>query len=198
MNSVLILVILFTFVIYLLPRYPDPTVIDNFLSESERRHIIQEASIKLETSMISRDKQINESIRKSETAWLNKEDPVVKGVIQRCLKYTDRPFENCEKLQVVRYKPGGHYKPHQDAFKDDKNMRIYTFILALNDGYDGGETVFPTLNKSYKLKAGDALFFDTLNNYDFLTSKALHGGKTVNHGNKWICNLWVRKYRYVK
>jgi|TARA_B110000977_G_scaffold129135_1_gene164708 alkylated DNA repair dioxygenase AlkB len=198
MNSVLILVILFTFVIYLLPRYPDPTVIENFLSESERRHIIQEASIKLETSMISRDKQINESIRKSETAWLNKEDPVVKGVIQRCLKYTDRPFENCEKLQVVRYKPGGHYKPHQDAFKDDKNMRIYTFILALNDGYDGGETEFPNLNKSYKLKAGDALFFDTLNNYDFLTSKALHGGKTVNHGNKWICNLWVRKHKYVK
>ena len=198
MNSVLILVILFTFVIYLLPRYPDPTVIENFLSESERRHIIQEASIKLETSMISRDKQINESIRKSETAWLNKEDPVVKGVIQRCLKYTDRPFENCEKLQVVRYKPGGHYKPHQDAFKDDKNMRIYTFILALNDGYDGGETEFPNLNKSYKLKAGDALFFDTLNNYDFLTSKALHGGKTVNHGNKWICHLWVRKHKYVK
>jgi prolyl 4-hydroxylase len=198
MNSVLILVILFTFVIYLLPRYPDPTVIENFLSESERRHIIQEASIKLETSMISRDKQINESIRKSETAWLNKEDPVVKGVIQRCLKYTDRPFENCEKLQVVRYKPVGHYKPHQDAFKDDKNMRIYTFILALNDGYDGGETEFPNLNKSYKLKAGDALFFDTLNNYDFLTSKALHGGKTVNHGNKWICNLWVRKHKYVK
>ena len=198
MTSILIIFILFIFVIYLLPRYPDPTVIDNFLSESERRHIIQEASIKLETSMISRDKQINESIRKSETAWLNKEDPVVKGVIQRCLKYTDRPFENCEKLQVVRYKPGGHYKPHQDAFKDDKNMRIYTFILALNDGYDGGETEFPNLNKSYKLKAGDALFFDTLNNYDFLTSKALHGGKTVNRGNKWICNLWVRKYKYVK
>tara|TARA_B110000444_G_scaffold87434_1_gene82656 strand:- start:20919 stop:21515 length:597 start_codon:yes stop_codon:yes gene_type:complete len=198
MTSILIIFILFIFVIYLLPRYPDPTVIDNFLSESERRHIIQEASIKLETSMISRDKQINESIRKSETAWLNKEDPVVKGVIQRCLKYTDRPFENCEKLQVVRYKPGGHYKPHQDAFKDDKNVRIYTFILALNDGYDGGETEFPNLNKSYKLKAGDALFFDTLNNYDFLTSKALHGGKTVNRGNKWICNLWVRKYKYVK
>ena len=77
-------------------------------------------------------------------------------------------------------------------------MRIYTFILALNDGYDGGETEFPNLNKSYKLKAGDALFFDTLNNYDFLTSKSLHGGKTENHGNKWICNLWVRKHKYVK
>ena len=196
MTSILIIFILFIFVIYLLPRYPDPTVIDNFLSESERRHIIQEASIKLETSMISRDKQINESIRKSETAWLNKEDPVVKGVIQRCLKYTDRPFENCEKLQVVRYKPGGHYKPHQDAFKDDKNMRIYTFILALNDGYDGGETEFPNLNKSYKLKAGDALFFHTLDNYGLDTSDALHGGQPVKSGEKWVCNLWVHKHPY--
>jgi|TARA_B110000902_G_scaffold133252_1_gene154637 predicted 2-oxoglutarate/Fe(II)-dependent dioxygenase YbiX len=197
MNSILIVVILVTLVTYLLPKYPDPTVIKNLMNESERRYIIQEASNKLETSMISRDKLINESIRKSETAWLNKEDPVVKSIIHRCLKYTDRPFDNCEKLQVVRYKPGGHYKPHQDAFKDDKNMRLYTFILALNDGYSGGETVFPTLNKSYKLKAGDALFFDTLNNYDFMTSKALHGGNPVKGGDKWICNLWIRVYPHI-
>ena len=106
MNSILIVVILVTLFTYLLPKYPDPTVIKNLMNESERRYIIQEASNKLETSMISRDKLINESIRKSETAWLNKEDPVVKSIIHRCLKYTDRPFENCEKLQVVRYKPG--------------------------------------------------------------------------------------------
>ena len=198
MNNIILIIVLTILTIYLLPKYTHPTVIHNFLSESERRYIIQEASNKLETSMISRNKQIDENIRKSETAWLNKEDPVVKDVIQRCLKYTDRPLKNCEKLQVVRYKPGGHYNLHQDAFRDDENMRIYTFILALNDGYGGGETVFPNINKSYKLKAGDALFFDTLNNYDFMTRKALHGGKTVVHGNKWICNLWVRKYAYTK
>ena len=116
--------------------------------------------------------------------------------MERCLKYTDRPIRNCEKLQVVRYRAGGHYKPHQDAFKDDENMRLYTFILALNDDYTGGETVFPNLNKAYKLKAGDALFFDTVNNYNFITSKALHGGNPVKSGDKWICNLWVRKYPY--
>jgi len=75
-------------------------------------------------------------------------------------------------------------------------MRVYTFILALNDGYNGGETVFPNINKTYKLKAGDALFFDTLDNYNLITSKALHGGKPVKSGDKWICNLWVRKYPY--
>tara|TARA_B110000503_G_scaffold24182_2_gene38061 strand:- start:1698 stop:2291 length:594 start_codon:yes stop_codon:yes gene_type:complete len=196
MNGQIIVFILIVFVLYLIPRYPNPTVIKNFITESERRHIIQEASGKLETSMISRNKRVDESIRKSETAWLSREDPVIANVMERCLKYTDRPLRNCEKLQVIRYRPGGHYKPHQDAFRDDKNMRLYTFILALNDGYEGGETVFPTLNKSYKLQAGDALFFDTVDNYNLMTSKALHGGNPVKVGDKWICNLWVRKYAH--
>ena len=79
---------------------------------------------------------------------------------------------------------------------DCKNPRLYTFILALNDEYDGGETSFPNLKSEYRLHAGDALFFDTLDNYELETSKALHGGKPVKSGEKWICNLWVRKYPY--
>ena len=196
MKGKLIILVLILLVLYLLPTYPEPRVMKNFISEAERRHIISEASKSLETSTISHNKTVNEDIRKSETAWLSKDDEVVRNVINRCLKYTDRPISNCEKLQVLKYKPGGHYKPHQDAFKDDDNMRVYTFIIALNDGYRGGETVFPNLNKTYKLKAGDVLFFDTVDNYNFITSKSLHGGKTVEAGDKWICNLWVRKYPY--
>jgi hypothetical protein len=192
----LVAIALLILILYMLPTYPKPRILKNFITESERRHIMREAVGKLEASSISHNKTVDESIRKSETAWLSREDPVVRAVMSRCLKYTDRPLGNCEKLQVVRYKPGGHYKPHQDAFKDDENMRIYTFILALNDGYRGGETVFPNLKKSYKLNAGDALFFDTVNNYNFITSKALHGGNPVKSGDKWICNLWVRKYPY--
>jgi prolyl 4-hydroxylase len=192
----LIILTVLLLIIYILPTYPQPKVLKKFITESERRYIIDKARGKLETSSISHNKRVDETIRKSETAWLSHEDPVVRAVMSRCLKYTDRPILNCEKLQVVRYKPGGHYKPHQDAFKDDENMRLYTFILALNDGYRGGETVFPNLKKSYKLKAGDALFFDTVNNYNFITSKALHGGNPVKSGDKWICNLWVRKYPY--
>lgn len=192
----LLIIALVLLVLYMLPTYPKPRVLKGFLSESERRYIMNEAVGKLEASSISHNKTVDESIRKSETAWLSREDPVVKNIMLRCLKYTDRPLRNCEKLQVVRYKPGGHYRPHQDAFNDDENMRLYTFILALNDGYRGGETVFPNLKKSYRLDAGDALFFDTVNNYNFITSEALHGGSPVHSGDKWICNLWVRKYPY--
>ena len=129
MKGKLIVVALILLILYLLPSYPEPIVMRNFLSESERRHIISEATNKLETSTISHSKTVDENIRKSETAWLDKDDKVVRNVINRCLKHTDRPITNCEKLQVLKYKPGGHYKPHQDAFKDDDNMRVHTSII---------------------------------------------------------------------
>jgi len=191
-----ILLFLIVLLVYLLPTYPKPVVIENFLSENERIHIKQEAKSKLQASTVDKDRRVDEQIRKSETAWLSTEDPIVRSVVERCVSRTDRPIENCEQLQVLRYKEGGHYNPHQDVFYQDKNKRLYTFIIALNDEYEGGETAFPVINEKYKLKAGDALFFHTLDNYGLDTSDALHGGQPVKSGEKWICNLWVHKYPY--
>ena len=192
-----LLLALILLVIYLIPTYTEPTVIKGITTKEEREHIIKEASGKLKTSTVSENFKVDENIRKSETAWLDLEDPVVNRVVRRCMKLMDRPMQNCEKLQVLRYQPGGHYKPHQDTFSDTKgNKRMYTVILALNDDYEGGETEFPNLRKKYKLKEGDGLFFHTLDNYELITSKALHGGRPVKSGEKWICNLWVHKYPY--
>lgn len=191
-----ILLFLIVLLAYLLPIYPKPVVIENFLSENERIHIKQEAKSKLQASTVDKDRRVDEQIRKSETAWLSTEDPIVRSVVERCVSRTDRPIENCENLQVLRYKEGGHYNPHQDVFYQDKNKRLYTFIIALNDEYEGGETAFPYLNEKYKLNAGDALFFHTLDNYGLDTTDALHGGQPVKSGEKWVCNLWVHKYPY--
>jgi predicted 2-oxoglutarate/Fe(II)-dependent dioxygenase YbiX len=180
---------------YLIPRYNTPIVIPDFISPSERNYIIKQASSNLVSSKVGTNQLYMDKSRISETAFLDTNDTVVKGVIQRCASLTDRPLKNCEKLQVTHYKPGGYYKPHQDVI-DLNNYRLYTIILALNEDYEGGETVFPNLGKEYKLKAGEALFFHTLDNYELMTSKALHGGKPVKSGEKWICNLWVHKYPY--
>ena len=191
-----ILLFLIILLVYLLPTYHKPVVIENFLSEKECIHIKQEAKSKLQASTVDKDRRVDEQIRKSETAWLSTEDPIIRSVVERCVSRTDRPIENCEQLQVLRYKEGGHYNPHQDVFYQDKNKRLYTFIIALNDEYEGGETAFPVINEKYKLKAGDALFFHTLDNYGLDTTDALHGGQPVKSGEKWVCNLWVHKYPY--
>jgi len=196
-KMLVIILVLILLVLYLMPTYKEPRVIHNFISDTERKHIMQEAKPKLDVSTVSEDRQIDKKTRDSETAWLGMEDPMIKNIVEKCVSLTGKPISNCEKLQVLRYKPGGHYKPHQDTFDDmASNKRMYTIILALNDDYEEGETEFPNLNKKYKLKAGDALFFDTLDNYELITSKALHGGRPVKSGEKWICNLWVYKHPY--
>ena len=177
--------------------YIEPKVIPDFLTEDEIEYIKKESIEKFQPSHVGQHGTINNDIRKSETAMLElHDDPIVNNVIRKCLGLTNKPFTKCEKLHVLRYKEGGHYKPHQDVFYQDKNKRLYTFIIALNDDYEGGETAFPVIKEKYKLKAGDALFFHTLDNYGLDTSDALHGGQPVKSGEKWVCNLWVHKHPY--
>ena len=193
----LLVVAFILLVIYLIPTYVKPRIITDFITEDECQYIMKKAEKKLKTSTVSSDMTVDKETRDSETAWLELSDPIVRRVAERCVSLTDRPLVNCESLQVLRYKEGGKYKPHQDTFNDmGDNKRMYTVILALNDEYEGGETEFPNLGKEYKMKAGEALFFHTLDNYELMTSKALHGGKPVKSGEKWICNLWVHKYQY--
>lgn len=197
MNKVILFVSFLLIICFFIPIYEKPRVLKNVLSKQECDHIRKIAEPNLQPSTIGGDYEINNSERKSETAWIRaSEDPIVDKLIRKCQSMTDRPFANCEDLQVLRYKPGGFYKPHQDTFCEDKNRRMYTFIIALNDDYEGGETVFPNIKKQYRLEKGDVLFFDTLNNYECMTKKALHGGAPVKSGEKWVCNLWVHKYEY--
>jgi predicted 2-oxoglutarate/Fe(II)-dependent dioxygenase YbiX len=192
----IVLLVLILLVLYLLPVYRSPKVLKGFLSPEERQHIIKEASGRLSDSLVDTNGIVDKEVRQSHTAWLQKTDPIVRSVMERCVGHVNKTIDHCEQLQVLRYVEGGHYKPHQDAFKGDENSRLYTFILALTDDYEGGETEFPNVRKSYKLNAGDALFFHTLDSYGLDTSKALHGGKPVKSGEKWICNLWIRQLIY--
>ena len=194
--------VIFVSIIFLilrfLPKYREPIIVPNVLSEKECEHIKEISKKELSASTVSMERELDNSVRKSKTAWIHKgTDPVVDTIIERCIKMTDKKVENCESLQVLKYEPGGFYKPHQDAFDNQKNKRVYTFIIALNDDYEGGETEFPNLNKTYKLQKGDVLFFHTLNNYNNMTKKALHGGNPVKSGEKWISNLWIHENKYI-
>lgn len=196
MKLLLIFVAVLTIAIILRPVYHEPRVYKNAISPEVCDYIMKKASDNLQPSTISKDKLVDERIRKSETAWLGPEDPMIQKVMEACIANTDRPLRNCEKLQVLRYTPGGFYNPHQDAFKGEENMRMHTCIIGLNDGYRGGETEFPNIDKKYKLNKGDMLLFDTTNDWGWMTPKAIHGGLPVTEGEKWICNLWIRTYPY--
>jgi len=145
--------------------YGKPKVIPDFLTEDEIEYIKQASINKFRPSLIGKG-NVNPNIRNSETVMLKLEDPIVKRVAKRCTDLINKPVINCEKLNVTRYREGGYYTHHQDANDlNQNNIRLYTFIIALNDDYEGGETIFPLLNKSYKLSKGDAIFFHTVDTY---------------------------------
>ena len=80
--------------------YIPPTLYDNFISSEETKHILQLAEpLFRESRLVS---GFSENIRKSQTAWLSPSDPVIKQIIERVCTITNIPFENCEKMQVVR------------------------------------------------------------------------------------------------
>lgn len=186
------LVVLF---LVLLPRYNEPLLFGKFITAKEAEYIKTRASDQLKSSTISTEKDLDTSIRNSETAWLSLKDSKIREIANRCLAIVDKPISNCEFMQVVKYKKGGFYRPHYDTLATMKNPRVHTFIIALNDDYGGGATIFPNLGKMFKYKTGDVLIFDNLNNYGFKTKKAIHGGMDVTRGEKWVCNLWVRRHK---
>ena len=185
--------------------------IDGFLSPQECDHLINISKSRLNNSLVYSDSTdvYDTKTRRSEQAWLKDgDDLLVMGISQRVAEISGFPIENQEDLQVVSYKPGGFFTPHYDACDGKgaycKRMdgtagpRLLTYLIYLNDDFEGGETVFPKKKLAVRPKKGKCIVFrSTLPSPDNrIILEALHGGNPVISGNKWICNKWVRGGRY--
>lgn len=182
--------------------YDAPIVHPNFISEVEAHHILTEAKNRFEASAVFGGLDTN--IRKSETAWLPKTDPVIRQIIQRACNMAHYSINNAEELQVVRYQPNGFYNEHHDAACDDdaqceefvKNggNRVLTVLIYLTDDFEGGATRFPNLDKDFKPPKYSAVIFHPLEKWgNRCHPHALHAGMPVLSGEKYICNIWIHE-----
>ncbi len=205
--------------------------IDNVLTSEECDYIINDAKDKLfESTVMSIDKNgkyvdSKDKSRTSNHTWLTND--LHKNIIQKTEflinKYSKIPVSNkqFEQIQVVRYKPTQEYKEHydichpyqayddqlktcQEDFKKFNSVRYATVLFYLNDGFNGGETYFPIIDKKVKPKKGKALIFFNCTYNDKTNKTGLcdiienskHAGLPVSDGNKtnekWIANVWIR------
>lgn len=123
-------------------------------------------------------------------------------VLQRAGALLGLPIQGMEPTSVLHYRPGEEFKPHYD-FLDPRNpafaaeigkagQRIATFLVYLNDDFEGGETDFSKANVRFKGKKGDAILFhnvDARGSPDFNT---LHAGLAPTSGEKWLLSQWIR------
>lgn len=183
-----------------------PRLLDHVLSKTDCDILRKIAESRLITSKVYSPQSDNVDLetRVSDQCWLYDSENL--DVLNRLTKKIEDelriPSKWYEALQVVRYKPGGFYKPHYDACTnslkeckrmngDFKSQRYITFLIYLNDDYEGGETHFPKIPFTTKPKMGSAVIFFNTDTQGKILDDALHGGNPVRKGEKWICNRWI-------
>jgi prolyl 4-hydroxylase len=169
--------------------YIDPKVIKGFLTPDECNTLINYNS-EFTQSVFEGD---NSNI-KSVTKIINNNSLEISSILKKFSEKFPIHKGKFEDLKVVKYTKGGFIPIHIDYGQG--TMRTHTILLYLNENYEGGETEFPNLNKQFKLNTGDILYFHNFDSHGNPTKLALHQGNVVKSGEKWVCNLWVRKYPY--
>ena len=180
-----------------------PVEVGQILTPEECKAIIDFAEPKFARSTLVAADAVDDT-RTSETAWLSRDHDLSRKILAKARELTGMPFENCEDIQVVRYKPGTYYKPHHDSccednehcikFEDEGGQRVGTLLVYLNDDYEEGWTAFPDANLKLKAPPGGGVFFRPLGKDDWRCHPmALHGGMPVKNGTKYLCNVWVRE-----
>ena len=121
---------------------------------------------------------------------------------QRIAAATKLPVPLFEPSQILHYSVGQRFKPHHD-FLDPANpayheslatfgQRIATFLIYLNDGYQGGETSFPKIGLTFRAEQGDALFFANVIQDGSPDPSTVHAGLPPTSGEKWVFSQWIR------
>ncbi len=129
-------------------------------------------------------------------------DMVLVMLRARIAHLTQLPTLGFEDSQVLHYAPGEEFKPHFDfldtaqpghaAAVASGGQRVVTCLIYLNEGYDGGETAFPTLGWGYKGRTGDALFFYNATPDGAPDRRMLHAGTPTSRGEKYLFSQWIR------
>ena len=175
--------------------YHEPKVIKNFISGEVCDFLINTDTSSFHVSRVGSGVTQQDN-RHSKNRMVSLTEYGVSEIYEKCSKFTNMPLSHIEQLSVVKYEEGGFFLDHKDA--EPSVPRQYTIILYLNDDYEGGETEFPLLKKKYKLKKGDALFFNNYDTYGNISEQSTHRGNKVISGVKYICNVWIHSEKIKK
>ena len=129
-------------------------------------------------------------------------DLVMQFLRNRIATVTELFVAGMESPAVLHYRVGERFLPHYD-FLDESHpghareisisgQRVVTFLVSLNDDYEGGETQFPILGKRYRGRKGNALFFWNVEPDGSPDRRVLHAGLPPTNGEKWMLSQWIR------
>jgi predicted 2-oxoglutarate/Fe(II)-dependent dioxygenase YbiX len=114
---------------------------------------------------------IVDDVERAEALWLRSRDDIPRFLSGR------QAIGLNERFRFYRYDPGERFAPHRDGAyrRDNGETSLLTFLVYLNEGFTGGETVVSGL--AITPKTGLALVFE---------HGLLHEGAAVTNGRKYV------------
>jgi len=115
------------------------------------------------------------------------------------------PLHQMEATAILHYAVGEQISNHYDFVDPNtpdyeqeiaKNgQRVLTFLVYLNDDYEGGETEFPKLGIRHSGRLGEGLYFVNALDNGAPDTRALHAGRAPTRGEKWVISQFIRNRR---
>ncbi|KAK4443763.1 putative prolyl 4-hydroxylase [Podospora aff. communis PSN243] len=201
----------------------DPMVIyiRSFLHKDEIDHLLRLAEGNYQQSKVYRgfdEKPINLEIRDSQSAHIDRSDPVVRRIEKRAMEFQGwrGPDTVIEPPTIQRYAVDGFYSYHFDwdpSLTGEGGNRITTFNVYLVGDCTGGGTNFPYLERpndarwcdviecteegmdgyqgvTFKAIPGSAVFWENMHPNGSTHEGVYHAGLPVKSGVKVGLNIW--------
>ncbi len=134
--------------------------------------------------------------------WMAQLDLVILLVRAKIAAALGAAVGTLEPCQILHYAPGQEFRPHYDFIDTETpghaaelkrgGQRVATFLVYLNEGFEGGMTSFPLLGFGYKGEAGAGLTFSNVDAAGEPDPRTLHAGQPPTSGEKWLLSQWIR------
>ncbi|ANP44991.1 prolyl hydroxylase family protein [Candidatus Viadribacter manganicus] len=183
---------------------PRITMSDAFIDEALCNWLIERGRPLQEQSLVydpSTGQPIQDASRTNSAGSFKLSDLDMPTILlrQRIANTIGVDVRNFERTSVFRYEAGQTFGEHADYISLDfsaeirqRGQRPYTFLIYLNDDYEGGETHFLTLGKKLRGKAGDAIFWRNVGDDGAPDEVTLHAGDPPTRGEKWLLSQFIR------
>jgi prolyl 4-hydroxylase len=185
---------------------PRVRVIEQFASPAESRWLVERARERLRpasvfhpgTGALSYQLARTNSGAEFQIADMDLVFEMIRARISAAVRM---PLPQFEPTQILHYSPGQQFRPHFDfmdpanpAYREQLRMgqRIGTFLIYLNEGFEGGETEFVDAALRFKGRTGDAIFWANVDSQRRPDPLTRHAGLPPTSGEKWILSQWIR------
>ncbi len=151
---------------------------------------------------VSHENQIHEMRTNTMALFDYSTFDVVQFLLQARMALTcGYPMQHFETPMVLHYEVGQQITPHFDFIDAnapdyaeqirEQGQRMITFLLYLNDHYEGGETTFPELGIVHRGTAGAGLYFINAHADLAPNRRMLHTGSPPVSGEKWVVSQFI-------